>query len=73
MTDLPAHAEPAVEDRQASIGDIAREEFWIVAKSYFALIYGTVYFLKRLIRIAMRVDDRARTAGKARGWSIPAE
>ena len=58
-----------------TIGQIAREEFWFVAKSYFALVYGTAFFLKRLLRAATRIDDRALgTAASDRGeYVMPAE
>jgi hypothetical protein len=51
-----------VSDRQADIPpspgvrDIAREEFWIVARSFFAPIYGTLLVWKRLSRLTRRVD-----------------
>jgi hypothetical protein len=40
-------------------GDIAREEFWIVAKSFFAPVYGTLIVLKHLLRFTRQVDRRA--------------
>jgi hypothetical protein len=39
--------------------DIAREEFWIVARSFFAPIYGTLLVWKRLARLTRRVDRKA--------------
>jgi hypothetical protein len=40
----------------ASFRDIAREEFWIVARSFFAPIYGTLLVWRRLARFTRHVD-----------------
>jgi len=45
----------------AGLLEIAREEFWIVAKSFFAPVYGPVLVWKRLLRLTRRVDQRALT------------
>jgi hypothetical protein len=39
-----------------SFRDIAREEFWIVARSFFAPIYGTLLVWRRLARFTRQVD-----------------
>ncbi|MBV8686124.1 MAG: hypothetical protein JOZ90_02935 [Alphaproteobacteria bacterium] len=39
--------------------DIAREEFWIVARSFFAPVYGTLLVWRRLARLTRRVDRPA--------------
>lgn len=41
--------------------EIAREEFWIVAKSFFAPVYGPLLVWKRLLRLTRRVDQKALT------------
>jgi hypothetical protein len=39
--------------------DIAREEFWIVAKSFFAPVYGTWLVWKRLLRLTRHMDRKS--------------
>ncbi len=38
--------------------EIAREEFWIVAKSFFAPVYGTLLVLRQLLKVTQQVDAR---------------
>jgi hypothetical protein len=40
---------------------MAREEFWIVAKSFFAPVYGTYLVWRRLLRLTQKVDRKALT------------
>lgn len=48
-----------------SFREIALQEFWIVAKYFFAPIYGTHLALKQLHRMTRRVDKAdARAATK---------
>lgn len=42
-----------------TLREIAREEFWIVAKSYFAPIYGTLLVWRHLLRVTQRLDRKA--------------
>jgi hypothetical protein len=37
---------------------MAREEFWIVVKSFFAPLYGTLLVWRHLLRLTRRVDRR---------------
>lgn len=62
MTKLPEDVEHG-RPRQATFGEVAIEEFWIVAKSYFAPVYGTLLVWRRLLRLTRRVDRQA-LAGK---------
>jgi hypothetical protein len=42
--------------KQPGLREIAREEFWIVAKSFFAPIYGTLIVWRRLLRLTREAD-----------------
>ena len=66
------------EARGPSFQEIAREEFWVVAKSFFAPIYGTMLVLRQLLRVTHYMDSNLpsdMTPGEERGapWVIPAE
>lgn len=57
MTELPEdveHRGPAL----PAFAAVAREEFWIVARSYFAPIYGTLLVWRLLLRVTRRVDAK---------------
>ncbi|MBO9711415.1 hypothetical protein [Sphingomonas sp.] len=43
-----------------TIGQMARQEFWVVAKSFFAPVYGTILVLRQLMRWTNRIDERPR-------------
>lgn len=66
MIRLP-EADRSGEDRRPTFLEMAREEFGIVARSYFAPVYGTLLVLKHLLRLTRKVDRRAlaRTADPA--------
>lgn len=53
--------------------EMAREEFWIVAKSFFAPIYGTYLVWKRLRRLTYKVDRKALDVSTAQPPLQPAE
>lgn len=57
MTDVSD--EETGEAREPGFRDIAREEFWIVARSFFAPVYGTLLVWKRLSRLTRQVDRKA--------------
>lgn len=57
MTELPEDSQPRRLVRP-TFGEIAREEFWIVAKSFFAPVYGTLLVLRHLLKVTRRVDAR---------------
>jgi len=77
MSELP-EKDPAEElaDRP-TFREIAREEFWIVAKSFFAPIYGTFIVWRELLRLTRRVDRKAFNRNLASAaeepWPTPAE
>lgn len=52
MTDMPKTLEDAV----LSLSDIARQEFWIVAKTFLAPVFGT-FLVLRFIRDVTRLVD----------------
>lgn len=61
-------------------GNVAKEEFWIVTRSFFAPIYGTVIVLKQLLKVAQQMDSghhvaAGKTAAEDPGDSylMPAE
>ena len=60
MTDIPNP--PRVEP---TLGEIAREEFWIVAKAFFAPIYGSWLVLRQLLQVTQRVDGDALARAEA--------
>ena len=39
--------------------EIARKEFWIVAKAFFAPVYGTYLVWRQLLRQTEKVDRKA--------------
>jgi hypothetical protein len=53
--------------------EMAREEFWIVAKSFFAPIYGTYLVWRRLLRLTKKVDRQALAAAAPEPPLQPAE
>jgi hypothetical protein len=40
----------------ADLREVAREEFWIVAKAFFAPVYGTLLVLSQLLKLTRQVD-----------------
>jgi hypothetical protein len=59
MTDF-RRSEPMSEaSEEVSFRDMACEEFWIVAKSFFAPVYGTLIVLRHLLTLTQRVDAKA--------------
>ena len=43
--------------RRPTLGEVVREEFWIVAKSFFAPVYGPFVVLEHLLKKTERVDQ----------------
>lgn len=73
MTELLEDAEQHRAERP-TFAQVAREEFWIVAKSYFAPVYGTLLVLRMLLRLTRRVDGKALGRKPAEApWLSPAE
>lgn len=58
---------------QPTFGEIAREEFWFVAKAYFAPVYGTYLVWKQLLRLKEKVDRKALGIAAPQAPSQPAE
>ena len=62
-----------------SFGEMAREEFWIVLRSFFAPIYGTFIVLRHLLQETSRVDRGVPSVAVSMvevskpQWTIPAE
>jgi len=44
---------------QPTFREIAREEFWFVAKGFFAPVYGTYLVWRQLLRQTDRADSKA--------------
>lgn len=53
--------------------DIAREEFWFVAKAFFAPVYGAILVLRHLMRETEVVDREASPPADRDTFAIPAE
>ena len=64
MTELPEDSEQRG-PRRSTFAEVAREEFWIVAKSYFAPVYGTMMVCRRLARLTRLLDGKALASGRA--------
>lgn len=58
---------------QPTFREIAREEFWFVAKAYFAPVYGTYLVWKQLLRLKENVDRKALGVAAPPAPSQPAE
>ena len=52
---------------------MACEEFWFVAKAFFAPIYGTYLVWKQLLRVTEEADRRALGLARPQPPSQPAE
>ena len=68
MTDFPNEASAG-----PTVGEIAREEFGIVAKAFFAPVYGSWLVLRQLLKVTQRVDSNAPVAVEAEACAVPAE
>jgi len=66
-------SDPGETQREPGFRDIAREEFWIVARSFFAPIYGTLLVWKRLSRLTRWVDRKPLPRTPSRPPLHPAE
>jgi len=53
--------------------EMAREEFWIVAKAFFAPIYGTYLVWRQLLRLKEKMDREALDVAAPQPPSQPAE
>ncbi len=62
----------ATRRREPSVGQVAREEFWIVAKTFFAPVYLMVLLWRRLSRGSRPIDGKDRKSPAA-PWLTPAE
>ena len=52
--------DPATEAFEwADLREVARQEFWIVAKAFFAPVYGTLLVLRHLLKLTRQVDCQA--------------
>ena len=58
---------------QPGFREIAREEFWIVAKAFFAPVYGTYLVWRQLLRLKEKVDRKALGVAAPHPPSQPAE
>ncbi|MEA3052595.1 MAG: hypothetical protein QOG72_1498 [Sphingomonadales bacterium] len=58
---------------QPAFREIAREEFWIVAKAFFAPVYGTYLVWKQLLSLTQKVDRKALGLAAPQPPSQPAE
>lgn len=43
-----------------SLREVAQEEFWIVAKSFFAPVYGPIVLFRQLLQLTRAVDGKYR-------------
>ena len=54
----------APENESVTLSDMAKQEFWLVAKTFFAPIYGTALVLRQVLRTVRLIDgspsNRAR-------------
>ena len=58
---------------QPTFREIAREEFWIVAKAFFAPVYGTYLVWRHLLRLTRKVDRKALGLAEPQPPTQPAE
>lgn len=58
---------------QPAFREMAREEFWFVAKAFFAPVYGTYLVWRQLLRLKEKVDRKALGIATPRPPSQPAE
>jgi hypothetical protein len=58
---------------QPAFREIAREEFWIVAKAFFAPVYGTYLVWRQLLRLTQKLDRKALGIVAPQPPSQPAE
>lgn len=58
---------------QPTFRDIAREEFWIVAKAFFAPVYGTYLVWRQLLSLTHKVDREALDVAAPQPPSQPRE
>lgn len=63
--------EPALP--QPAFREMAREEFWFVAKGFFAPVYGTYLVWKQLLRLKEKADRKALGIDAPKSPSQPAE
>lgn len=45
------------EAEHVTLSDMARQEFWLVAKMFFAPVYGTALVLRHVLRTARLIDS----------------
>lgn len=69
----PARIPREASRSQPAFREIAREEFWFVAKAFFAPVYGTYLVWKQLVRLKERVDRKALGVAAPQPPSQPAE
>ncbi|MEO7179007.1 MAG: hypothetical protein ABIW83_09195 [Allosphingosinicella sp.] len=73
-TDLTPASEPRGPSRtEPTFRQMAREEFWFVAKAFFAPVYGTYLVWKQLLRVTDETDRKVRGVVKPQIPSQPAE
>jgi hypothetical protein len=58
---------------QPAFREIAREEFWFVAKAFFAPVYGTYLVWRQLLRLREKTDRKALGLAAPEPPSQPAE
>jgi hypothetical protein len=73
MTDRREVEKEGYKQRRPTMREIARQEFWIVAKSFFAPVYGTLLVCRRLWRLTRQVDRKALTGVEPHTPFQPAE
>ena len=65
---------PEVPSRyQSTFRQMAREEIWIVAKAFFAPVYGTYLVWRHLLRLTEKADRKAFGIDARKPPSQPAE
>ena len=55
----PVRKPPEPSRPQPTFREIAREEFWFVAKGFFAPVYGTYLVWRQLLRQKEKADRKA--------------
>lgn len=70
MTDM---INETIQQAEPTIGQIARQEFWIVSKAYFAPIYGSLLVLRHLLRATRAMDSSTARLIDAEATAMPAE
>jgi hypothetical protein len=63
--------EPALS--QPTFREMAREEFWFVAKAFFAPVYGTYLVWRQLLQATEKVDRKTLGVAPPEPPSQPAE